>query len=1012
MTRGLTLCLSFFVLFAASAGCNKSDSPPGPSATATPNGQPAPVQVAPANSAADVEATLDLSPYLIRAQIRVPAGTDVARREGGVWLTRPEGFAIGIEPTDRPLSAAKAEWEPLLVRWVKDEPGLLIAELRAPDRTTFAFESRAKLGSRTYRIASPIKGDFNREQIDQMVKAAGTLAQTEALRTADEREAAAISALAKIGFAVIEGPDGRELEIDSDRVNDESDLVAAPMIAGVTRLKVSGYLRPAKGMRYLARMKSVERLDLFGTAATDSALAAFKGWTGLKVLSILSTDVTDAGLETIEGYTQLRKLSIFGIKVTDAGMRHVVGLKQLRALELNEVSVSDSGIQSLGNLSNLEEVVLSRTRVRGYGLSGIGSLTKLRRLSLSESPLVDGGLDRLRGSPVQQLDLSDTAVTNAGLRSLPELQHLQWLSLRGTKITDPGLVHLARVKELADLDLGQTAVTAAGLAHLRAKPELWVLHLTDTLVTDAGLENLSGCPGLSKLVLEQTGITDAGLDKLQLVKSLAFVYLAGTDVTAAGVARLRKLLPNASIDWPDPPAVPDPKPVSPPIAIDKLPPADPVALVHKYDGQIRKDDEDKNKPVISVSLQGKPVTDEELAHLRGWKGLQVVNLSGCEKVTDAGLAYLALLPELTELNLSGTSVKGDGLVCLKDAAGLRVLELPAVPMTIKQVAPLSGLKGLERLTVSLRHDGDAGLRFLAGFPKLKEADFRGIHLSNRRMTLIGQMAGLERLDILSQPVGDRGLAQVGKLKNLRELRLADTRVTDAGLQTVGTLTGLKVLELSGRRFTDVGFQQLRGLAELERLQVRGTGLTDRGMANLHDLNKLIELDLRDADVSDAGMIHLAELKELEWIDLSGTRVTDDALKNFKALEELRRLTIENSRVTGRGFAALKRLPRLARVQVNRSRVDDDGIAAIAQVEAIEQLEVDGTEITDAGIARLKALPNLRQLSLNRVPGLTDKAVDFLKAFPALTEVIVHESGLTPKAIADLKKKEGLTVRAD
>ena len=58
------------------------------------------------------------------------------------------------------------------------------------------------------------------------------------------------------------------------------------------------------------------------------------------------------------------------------------------------------------------------------------------------------------------------------------------------------------------------------------------------------------------------------------------------------------------------------------------------------------------------------------------------------------------------------------------------------------------------------------------------------------------------------------------------------------------------------------------------------------------------------------------------------------------------------------------------------------------------------------------LPNLRQLSLNRAPRLTDKAVDAIKWLPALAELTIRESTLSPKAISELKKKEGLTVQAD
>src|SRR4029079_5531001 len=137
-------------------------------------------------------------------------------------------------------------------------------------------------------------------------------------------------------------------------------------------------------------------------------------------------------------------------------------------------------------------------------------------------------------------------------------------------------------------------------------------------------------------------------------------------------------------------------------------------------GQTRVDDESKDKPVVSVNLEGRPVTDGDLAHLRAWKGLQVVNLRGCANVTDAGLAYLALLPDLTGLNLRGTGVKGDGLVHLKGLTGLKVLELPDAELSQKQVSPLTVMTNRERLHVSLRPDGDASLRFLSGFPKLKE----------------------------------------------------------------------------------------------------------------------------------------------------------------------------------------------------------------------------------------------------------------------------------------------------
>ena len=59
-------------------------------------------------------------------------------------------------------------------------------------------------------------------------------------------------------------------------------------------------------------------------------------------------------------------------------------------------------------------------------------------------------------------------------------------------------------------------------------------------------------------------------------------------------------------------------------------PADPAALVKKYEGQSKTDDEIKEKPVVSVSLQGSKVTDVELGHLR--RAHSVVRLRGARWV--------------------------------------------------------------------------------------------------------------------------------------------------------------------------------------------------------------------------------------------------------------------------------------------------------------------------------------------------------------------------------------------
>ena len=65
-----------------------------------------------------------------------------------------------------------------------------------------------------------------------------------------------------------------------------------------------------------------------------------------------------------------------------------------------------------------------------------------------------------------ELDLSNTGVTDAGLRTVSSLRSLEGLDLEGTAIHDAGLVHLGALPKLRRLYLGDTAVTDVGLALL------------------------------------------------------------------------------------------------------------------------------------------------------------------------------------------------------------------------------------------------------------------------------------------------------------------------------------------------------------------------------------------------------------------------------------------------------------------------------------------------------------------------------------------------------------------
>jgi len=95
------------------------------------------------------------------------------------------------------------------------------------------------------------------------------------------------------------------------------------------------------------------------------------------------------------------------------------------------------------------------------------------------------------GNPVIQITFRDVpGVTDAALRHLPALKHLQYLDLANTQVTDGGLTYIKQLSELTNLELQDTQVSDAGLPNLLALTKLKLLGLQRTKVTDAGEANL------------------------------------------------------------------------------------------------------------------------------------------------------------------------------------------------------------------------------------------------------------------------------------------------------------------------------------------------------------------------------------------------------------------------------------------------------------------------------------------------------------------------------------------
>jgi serine/threonine protein kinase len=266
-------------------------------------------------------------------------------------------------------------------------------------------------------------------------------------------------------------------------------------------------------------------------ASLSGGLFRLSGLNDLRVLELTDSRVTDADLAAVGGVTSLKEFAVISIAdpasvaVTDAGLAHLARLNRLERLILAGQPVSDAGLAQLAGLTNLKVVGFPRTRIAGTGFTHLqksANLQEVRELG----PATDAGVAALsQFRHLTYVDLGDAFnVTDAGLKHLAGLAHLEKLIAHNSKLTDGGLKELTTLRRLRGLGADGTGVTDAGLVHLKEFPHLESLGI--------------GTPA----------ITDTGLKTLAEIKTLKWLNLRPTKATAEGVKGLHRALPECRIE--------------------------------------------------------------------------------------------------------------------------------------------------------------------------------------------------------------------------------------------------------------------------------------------------------------------------------------------------------------------------------------------------------------------------------------------------------------------------------
>jgi len=194
------------------------------------------------------------------------------------------------------------------------------------------------------------------------------------------------------------------------------------------------------------------------------------------------------------------------------------------------------------------------------------------------------------------------------------------LNLCGTKITDKGLEYIAQYKQLVELYLDGTKITEKGLKHLR-NTHIEMLRLSKTNITDEAITEISHMGKLSYIKLDDCKfIRGTTLGDLKGNHDLYHLSLRGSNLKLTNLEKLK--------------------------VVDAIPSLD-LSRLNLTDDDLRY--------IVSLKLPGlatlllnhnKEVTDDGVIALADIKALVGLQINGCTKVTEKGIAEFHRLHEI------------------------------------------------------------------------------------------------------------------------------------------------------------------------------------------------------------------------------------------------------------------------------------------------------------------------------------------------------------------------------
>ncbi|MBE7412477.1 MAG: hypothetical protein L6Q54_07800 [Leptospiraceae bacterium] len=201
---------------------------------------------------------------------------------------------------------------------------------------------------------------------------------------------------------------------------------------------------------------------------------------------------------------------------------------------------------------------------------------------------------------------------------------------------------------------------------------------------------------------------------------------------------------------------------------------------------------------------------------------------------------------------------------------------------------------------------------------LKTIEFsKATEISDKGLTLLKELANLERLIIESSKITDIGISSLKDVPNLKYLKIMNSPIGDSIANSLKDLQKLQNLDLINTSVTEKGLEEIQkslpsvtilcNTCKAKTLDETKVFLDSLKVNfSIDELKNVKKLYLSSKKIQEEKLILLKELKNLKEIDLNYSSVTDKAVEYLKELKGLSFLSLENTNMTDKGYKELQK----------------------------------------------------------------------------------------------------------